>query len=417
MSKLMHAIIRNKKKIEAIFILLICCTVFLLSCGSKQTVKPTDSIPPFKITKTTLAKNIKESGSEGIPVNPSSIFSIRDTYVVSHIKYANLHGKHNLKWEWYNPEGELYQSTGKYEIKSNQNSWYKKGSASHKISVSGTKAADYPGTWTVRIYLDEALVITESFQIVYPYIPVSDSKAPDYNFGNYHALVVGNKDYKYLYDLNSSENDAKDVAAILKEKYGFSVTLLIDATRSEFILSLNEYRRRLTEKDNFLVYYAGHGWLDESADEGYWLPVDASFDNPLHYISNSTVTSAIKAMRAKHILVVADSCYSGKITRDIHIRPYKAEDYIMRMAEKKARTVLSSGGLEPVTDSGGKGGHSVFASAFLDILEDNEDVLDCTELFFRLRRMVILGADQTPEYSDIRKAGHEGGDFLFVRKK
>jgi len=37
-------------------------------------------------------------------------------------------------------------------------------------------------------------------------------------------------------------------------------------------------------------------------------------------------------------------------------------------------------------------------------------------MFERVRQTVVLNADQTPEYSDIRKAGHEGGDFLFVRK-
>lgn len=28
----------------------------------------------------------------------------------------------------------------------------------------------------------------------------------------------------------------------------------------------------------------------------------------------------------------------------------------------------------------------------------------------------MLDADQTPEYGNIRKAGHDGGDFLFVRR-
>jgi hypothetical protein len=27
----------------------------------------------------------------------------------------------------------------------------------------------------------------------------------------------------------------------------------------------------------------------------------------------------------------------------------------------------------------------------------------------------MLASDQTPEYANIRKAGHDGGDFLFVR--
>jgi len=27
----------------------------------------------------------------------------------------------------------------------------------------------------------------------------------------------------------------------------------------------------------------------------------------------------------------------------------------------------------------------------------------------------MLSSDQTPRYGDIRQAGHEGGDFIFVR--
>ncbi len=88
---------------------------------------------------------------------------------------------------------------------------------------------------------------------------------------------------------------------------------------------------------------------------------------------------------------------------------------IERIAEKRARVVLSSGGLEPVADSGG-GKHSVFAAQFLKALHNNEDVLDGTQLFEKVRQTVVLNADQTPEYSDIRRAGHEGDDFLFVRK-
>ena len=34
-------------------------------------------------------------------------------------------------------------------------------------------------------------------------------------------------------------------------------------------------RGELTERDNLLIYYAGHGVLDEEADIGSWLPVDA----------------------------------------------------------------------------------------------------------------------------------------------
>jgi hypothetical protein len=88
---------------------------------------------------------------------------------------------------------------------------------------------------------------------------------------------------------------------------------------------------------------------------------------------------------------------------------------VERIVKKKARTVLTSGGQEPVMDSGG-GGHSVFARVFLTALEENDAVMDGQERFRRLRDSVVANAPQTPEYSDIRGAGHDGGDFLFVRR-
>ena len=68
-----------------------------------------------------------------------------------------------------------------------------------------------------------------------------------------------------------------------------------------------------------------------------------------------------------------------------------------------------------LSDSGG-GKHSVFAAQFLKVLDENEGVIDGTQLFEKIRHTVVLNADQTPQYSDLRKAGHEGGDFLFVRR-
>ena len=35
----------------------------------------------------------------------------------------------------------------------------------------------------------------------------------------------------------------------------------------------------------------------------------------------------------------------------------------------------------------------------------------------QMRRTVMVNAEQTPQYSDVRNAGHDGGDLLFVRKK
>ena len=77
---------------------------------------------------------------------------------------------------------------------------------------------------------------------------------------------------------------------------------------------------------------------------------------------------------------------------------------------------ITSGGLEPVADKGG-GENSPFAKAFIDTLKDNRSVMEGTTMFSKLRRPVMVAADQTPQYADVRQAGHDGGDFLFVRKK
>jgi ankyrin repeat protein len=235
----------------------------------------------------------------------------------------------------------------------------------------------------------------------------------DIDFGSYSALIIGNNNYQHLPPLKTARNDAKKVAETLSNKYGFKVRLLLDANRSDILLALNSLRWNLSNRDNLLIYYAGHGWLDKEADEGYWLPVNAHKDNMLAWISNSSITANLRALKAKHVLIVADSCYSGKLARGVHIVS-KTPGYLSRLSQKKARCVISSGGLEPVIDSGGEGLHSVFATAFLDALKENNDIMDGAQLFNRLRRPVMLNSDQTPEYSDIRKAGHEGGEFIFV---
>jgi hypothetical protein len=126
----------------------------------------------------------------------------------------------------------------------------------------------------------------------------------------------------------------------------------------------------------------------------------------------------LNGMSAKRVLVVADSCYSGTLTRNIRSSLESADSrelkWLQRIAKKRSRTVMTSGGLEPVLDSGGTN-HSVFTQAFINALIENESILDASRMFSTVRRSVLLNADQTPEYADIRKAGHEGGDFIFIR--
>ena len=88
-------------------------------------------------------------------------------------------------------------------------------------------------------------------------------------------------------------------------------------------------------------------------------------------------------------------------------------------AQKRVRTAMTSGGVKPLLAAGGSG-HSVFAEAFLGVLDENNTVLEAERLFWAVRTRVVntsqkLNAEQMPTYDPIHMAGHESlGDFIFV---
>jgi hypothetical protein len=246
------------------------------------------------------------------------------------------------------------------------------------------------------------------------------------SFGKYHALVIGNNDYKQMRALKTAVADAREVARVLELDYGFQVRLLVNASRYEILAALNDMREKLTEKDNLLIYYAGHGELDERNQRGYWLPVDAEPNSTANWISNIAITDVLNSMTVQQLLVVADSCYSGTLTRSSvgrlegGLSEGERTRLLSVMAKQRSRMVLTSGGVEPVLDSAG-GVHSAFAQAFLGVLRSNVGLLPGQELFGHLRLRVASVADrvqmrQVPEYAPIKFAGHESGDFVFVRK-
>jgi uncharacterized caspase-like protein len=141
------------------------------------------------------------------------------------------------------------------------------------------------------------------------------------------------------------------VTALLRDRYGFKVKLLRNATRLQILSELNELRERLTEKDNLLIYYAGHGDLDQKNLRGYWLPIDAEPATPPigFRTSMSAISRITNLMAVKHRLIVSDSCYAATLTRSSIGRrePTMTQEELTRavqtLAGKRARMVMRSG--------------------------------------------------------------------------
>jgi hypothetical protein len=245
---------------------------------------------------------------------------------------------------------------------------------------------------------------------------INPDKYAGIEFGKYHALVIGINEYKHLPKLKTAVKDAEAVADVLKSDYGFDVNLLRNAKRSDVMDALDYYESNLGINDNLLIYYAGHGDDDKAGGEGYWHPADYRKDKRSSWISNSSISTRLRALKARHVIVVADSCYSGTLVRSGTASVDNRSKDVRSLNLKRSRGALTSGGLEQVVDSVG-GNNSPFAKAFIDALNDNKGVVDMSSMYPLIRRSVLMSTEQSPMYSDIRKTGDEGGDFFFVRKK
>jgi hypothetical protein len=247
-----------------------------------------------------------------------------------------------------------------------------------------------------------------------PAVAASQRVPAGVKLGRYHALVIGNNEYGSYPKLASAINDAQRIGGVLKQRYGFQTTVLSNANRFEILSALNDMREKLAAEDNLLVYFAGHGEMDKGSQQGYWIPVDGQANAPNTWLNT---------MAPKHVLVVADSCYSGTMTKAA-VPVFAAQGgqqgwsrWVQAATTSRSRTALTSGGLAPVPDIG-RGGNSHFAGALVAALEDNSQLLQGQRLFqevFTSLASASAESDlvQIPEYAPIQFAGHEAGEFFF----
>jgi hypothetical protein len=235
--------------------------------------------------------------------------------------------------------------------------------------------------------------------------------------GKYYALIIGVDDYvdPAIKDLDEPINDAQKLFNVLTTKYNFeseNITFLKNPTKSDIIAVLHSMRTSLTEFDNLLIFYAGHGYYDEEMNTGYWLPSDARQDNPVNWLDNQVLINHLSVIKTKHILLIADACFSGGIFKTRSA--FQNNQAIESMYELPSRKAMTSGTLNTVPDK------SVFMKYLLKRLEENkENFLPAGELFSSLRIAVINNAGNTPsvpQYGTMQNAGDEGGDFIFMRR-
>lgn len=273
-----------------------------------------------------------------------------------------------------------------------------------------------PGENHVKMAIvDKQNNLTER-EIIIEYVPPVISLADRITaHSKYYGLIIGIDNYQdeNIPDLDNPIKDAEKVYNTLITHYTFeeeNIWLLKDATRGDMIEALDELAQTVSPDDNLLIFYAGHGWWDEEAENGYWIPSDADSRVKTNWFRNSALVDYLTEINSKHTLLIADACFGGSIfkTRAAFPTPEKAYEKLYELPSRKAMT---SGTLTEVPD------RSAFTRFLVERLRANNDkYLSSEQLYSSFRIAVINNSDVVPRYGEIANVGDEGGDFIFIKK-
>jgi hypothetical protein len=232
----------------------------------------------------------------------------------------------------------------------------------------------------------------------------------------YYALVIGINDYpgEGIPTLAQPINDAEKLIDALTTYYTFekeNITFLKNPTRSNLIDAFDKLANTVKERDNLLIFYAGHGIWDNQLNQGFWLPSDASKVSKSQWLSNGTIRDYIRAIKSKHTLLIADACFGGSILKERAVSMNGKA--MLEMYKRPSRKAMTSGALSTVPDQ------SVFIKYLVKNLAFNQAPLLSTEQVFSDFKFSVINNSETgqvPQYGAISLAGDEGGDFIFLKR-
>jgi len=286
--------------------------------------------PEFKFVEATLAKGINVDGNKYVLLNPTNSFSTQDSVVVSHVKFENLAMKHEVKWEWYDPDERLYHATKGHLLRTSKGKYVQNTATWHKISIKGDLAQKYPGTWKVKIFLDNNLIATKDFEIVPDISAISydvDHKIPVTSMNNPDAVavIIGNRNYNHpdMPEVKYAHNDASIMKKYLIQTLGFkegNIIYATDATKARFEVIfgiVGNHKGMLYEyvkpnKSDVFIYYSGHGAPDIDTGLGFFIPTDCDPGKiAFNGYSLDVFYENLEKIETRKLTVVLDSCFSG----------------------------------------------------------------------------------------------------------
>lgn len=228
-----------------------------------------------------------------------------------------------------------------------------------------------------------------------------------------HLLLIGIDRYVHQKKLNSCVRDCEDFKGVLLEKYDFISENIVElynegATNKRIQDELKRCVKSLQDSDNLIIYFSGHGGLEKSTERGFWIPVEAS-EEYTTWIPNETILFLLKQISARHILMVADSCFSRSILMTDNTKGIfsDAKDYDLY----SSRWALTSGADE--TADGGEGENSLFAETIIEYLRSATEDFRVGALIEYVKERFKPNIFQKPQGYPLNDDNHKGGEFIF----
>lgn len=162
-------------------ILFLLCFFFLSACSSSKSVKR-PSARALKLGDPILCKALTSEKDLTLPVELTREFTIEDKEVISHLNFFHLTGEHHIRWEWYDPKGNLFETTGNFPLNVGKGEY--EGTLWHGLKLNAPQAAGHLGEWSVRIYMDDQLAAVSKFMLKRK---TSDLEIARNDSGNYQA--------------------------------------------------------------------------------------------------------------------------------------------------------------------------------------------------------------------------------------
>ena len=194
------------------------------------------------------------------------------------------------------------------------------------------------------------------------------------------AVVIGNRNYSKISDVEYAHNDARTICEMLINTLGYkreNVILVLDASKTDFETYFgneSNYRGKLYNmtipgKSDIFVYYSGHGIPSLNNKKGYLAPVECDPNYiELSGYSLETFYKNLAMIPSRSTTVIMDACFSGvNIYRNISPVVVKIENPLLTMDRA---TILTSSRVDQVSTWYPEKKHGLFTYFLLEAIND-----------------------------------------------